>query len=202
MIHDYPPSSVTLTGSYVQLIPMDVSHLAGLQEAVKDGELWKLWYTFVPKPESMEKWIIKALHEQDQGISTPFTVALKADNRIIGSTRYMNIEPDIRRLEIGTTWYAASVQRSPVNTECKLLLLQHAFENLNCLAVEFRTHRFNEPSRRAISRLGAQQDGILRNHRISSDGTIRDTVVYSIIQNEWPSVKSNLLFMLRDKYHP
>jgi RimJ/RimL family protein N-acetyltransferase len=186
----------------VQLLPMNVSHLAGLQEAVKDGELWKLWYTFVPKPESMETWIIKALQEQDQGISTPFTVALKAGNRIIGSTRYMNIEPDIPRLEIGTTWYAASVQRSPVNTECKLLLLQHAFENLNCLAVEFRTHRFNEPSRRAISRLGAQQDGILRNHRISSDGTIRDTVVYSIIQNEWPSVKSNLLFMLRDKYHP
>jgi RimJ/RimL family protein N-acetyltransferase len=199
---DYPPSPITLTGSHVQLLPMNVSHLAGLQEAVKDGELWKLWYTFVPKPESMETWIIKALQEQDQGISTPFTVALKVGNRIIGSTRYMNIEPDIPRLEIGTTWYAASVQRSPVNTECKLLLLQHAFENLNCLAVEFRTHRFNEPSRRAISRLGAQQDGILRNHRISSDGTIRDTVVYSIIQNEWPSVKSNLLFMLRDKYHP
>ena len=112
----------------------------------------------------------------------------------------MNIEKDIRRLEIGTTWYAKSVQRSPINTECKLLLLQHAFEELKCLAVEFRTHRFNDASRRAIARLGAQQDGILRSHRISTNGTVRDTVVFSIIQHEWDNVKSNLLFMLNDKY--
>ena len=109
----------------------------------------------------------------------------------------MNIEKDIRRLEIGTTWYSRSVQRSAVNTECKLLLLEHAFENLNCLAVEFRTHRLNVQSRRAIERLGAQLDGVLRNHRISANGTVRDTVVYSIISNEWDSVKSNLQFMLK-----
>ena len=200
MTSDYPPTPVTLTGTHVQLVPMDILHLKGLQDAVRDGELWKLWYTSVPTPEAMESWILKARQEQDLGVSTPFVVILRSENRIVGSTRYMNIEQDVRRLEIGTTWYSKSVQRSPVNTECKLLLLQHAFEEIKCLAVEFRTHRFNEASRRAISRLGALQDGILRNHRVTSDGSIRDTVVYSIIQNEWPSVKSNLLFMLRDKY--
>ena len=200
MKFEYPPKLVTLTGAHVSLLPMDIQYLGALQEAVKDGELWKLWYTFVPKPEDMESWIIKALQEYSEGISLPFVIKRKTDNRIVGSTRFMNIEKDIRRFEIGTTWYAKSVQRSPVNTECKLLLLQHAFEDLQCLAVEFRTHRMNDQSRRAIVRLGAQQDGILRNHRLSSNGTIRDTVVYSIIETEWPGVKSNLLFMLNEKY--
>ena len=200
MEFDYPPKSATLAGTHVTLLPMDIQYLEALQEAVKDGELWKLWYTFVPKPDEMEAWIIKALQEYNEGISVPFVIKRKSDNRIVGSTRFMNIEKDIRRFEIGTTWYAKSVQRSPVNTECKLLLLQHAFEDLKCLAVEFRTHRMNEQSRKAIVRLGAQQDGILRNHRITSNGTIRDTVVYSIIESEWPSVKSNLLFMLHEKY--
>ena len=200
MTYHYPPTSVTLTGDHVSLLSMDIQYLEQLKEAVKDGELWNLWYTFVPTPDAMESWILKALQEYNDGISVPFVIQRKSDNRIVGSTRYMNIEKDIRRLEIGTTWYSKSVQRSPINTECKLLLLQHAFENLRCLAVEFRTHRFNEQSRRAIARLGAQQDGVLRNHRISSNGTIRDTVVYSIIENEWGNVKSHLLFLLHEKY--
>ena len=200
MKFNYPPKSITLTGTHVSLLPMETQHLEALQEAVKDGELWKLWYTVVPKPEDMEAWIIKAAAEYDTGIAVPFVIKRKSDNRIVGSTRFMNIEKDIRRLEIGTTWYAKSVQRSALNTECKLLLLQHAFEDLKCLAVEFRTHRMNELSRTAIIRLGAQQDGILRNHRIASNGTIRDTVVYSIIDTEWPSVKSNLIFKLNEKY--
>lgn len=200
MKFDYPPKSVTLSGTHVSLLPMELKYIAGLQEAVKDGDLWKLWYTFVPRPEDMEMWIMKALKEYSHGISVPFVIKRNSDDRIVGSTRFMNIEKDIRRFEIGTTWYAKSAQRSFVNTECKLLLLQHAFEDLKCLAIEFRTHRMNEQSRKAISRLGAQQDGILRNHRIASNGTIRDTVVYSILDNEWPSVKSNLLFILNEKY--
>jgi RimJ/RimL family protein N-acetyltransferase len=200
MYFDYPPKSITISGTYISLLPMDIQYLPELQDAVRDGELWNLWYTYVPRPEQMEAWMIKALKENSEGISVPFVIRKNIDNRIVGSTRYMNIEKDIRRLEIGTTWYAKSVQRSPVNTECKLLLLQHAFEDLKCRAVEFRTHRMNDQSRKAISRLGAQQDGILRNHRIASDGTIRDTVVYSIIDSEWPGVKSNLSFMLNKKY--
>lgn len=200
MNNEYPPRSVTLTGAHVSLMPLGIDHLEPLKEAVTDGELWKLWYTFVPTPDGMRAWIEKALQEYNEGISVPFVIKRKSDGLVVGSTRYMNIEKDVRRLEIGTTWYSKSAQRSPVNTECKLLLLEHAFENLKCLAVEFRTHRFNVSSRRAIERLGAQQDGILRNHRISSNGTIRDTVVYSIIANEWESVKSNLRFMLNEKY--
>ena len=200
MKFDYPPTAITLTGDHISLLAMDFQHLEGLQEVGKDGQLWKLWYTFIPTPEGMEAWIKKALQEKSEGVSLPFVIQRKSDNRIVGSTRYMNIEKDVRRLEIGTTWYAKSVQRSPVNTECKLLLMQHAFENLKCLAIEFRTHRFNERSRNAIMRLGAQQDGILRSHRISSNGTVRDTVVYSVIENEWGNVKSNLLFLLHEKY--
>ena len=200
MEHNYPPQPITLSGKHVQLLPMEMKHLKGLQEAVMDGELWRLWYTFIPTVEAMENWISKALEEQLLGVSCPFVVIRKRDNRVIGSTRYMNIEKDIRRLEIGTTWYSKSVQRSAINTECKMLLLEHAFENLACVAVEFRTHRLNTQSRRAIERLGAQLDGILRNHKISSNGTIRDTVVYSVIVNEWENVKSNLHFMLQEKY--
>jgi RimJ/RimL family protein N-acetyltransferase len=200
MKHDYPPTFITLTGNHVSLLPMDMKYIDGLQEAVKDGQLWKLWYTFIPPPDAMEAWIAKAIQEYDERVSVPFVIKRNSDDKIIGSTRYMNIEKDIRRLEIGTTWYSKSVQRSPVNTECKLLLLQHAFESLQCVAVEFRTHRFNVNSRRAIERLGAQLDGILRSHRFSSNGTVRDTVVYSIIRHEWENVKSNLLFILNEKY--
>ncbi|EPG64292.1 acetyltransferase (GNAT) domain protein [Leptospira wolffii serovar Khorat str. Khorat-H2] len=186
---------VSLKGENVQLLPLRAEHLAGLQEAVSDGELWKLWYTFIPTPDKMEAWIRKAREEEDARVSLPFVVQSK-EGKILGSTRYMNIEKDARRLEIGTTWYAKSVQRTSVNTECKLLLLQHAFETLNCIAVEFRTNYFNFPSRKAIERLGAKLDGILRNHRWNSNGTLRDTAVYSILQSEWPTVKNNLRFKL------
>lgn len=194
MEFSYPPAPHTLSGRYVDLIPLHESHLPSLAEAAKDGGLWKLWYTAVPSPTQMEAWFEKAMDEQAKKQALPFVVKTKADNNIVGSTRYLNIEKDIRRVEIGATWYAKSVQRSGVNTDCKILLLQHAFENLRCKAVEFRTHRMNEQSRRAIERLGAVQDGILRNHRIMPDGSLRDTVVYSIIESEWPTVKTHLLF--------
>lgn len=196
MKSNYPPEPIVLTGKHVVLQPLEQTHAPAIAEAVQDGELWKLWYTFVPPPGDVEAWITTAIKERDNKVSLPFIVKTLGDNKVVGSTRYMNIEKDIRRLEIGSTWYSKSVQRSFVNTECKLLLLQHAFEQLECRAVEFRTHRLNEQSRRAIQRLGAIQDGILRNHRIMRDGTIRDTVVYSIIDSEWPMIKSNLLFKL------
>jgi RimJ/RimL family protein N-acetyltransferase len=200
MEHKYPPAPITLNGQQVTLIPLEEEHISALAEAVKDGALWNLWYTLVPSPNSVEGWVKKAIEEKENQLSLPFVVKAIADNKIVGSTRFMNIEKDIRRLEIGSTWYSKSVQRSFVNTECKLLLLQHAFENLECKAVEFRTHRLNQPSRSAIERLGANQDGILRNHRVMPNGTIRDTVVYSILDNEWPMIKSSLLFKLSVKY--
>lgn len=192
----YPPSPVTLTGEQISLIPLSETHENDLIEATRDGELWKLWYTSVPSPETVKSYIDTALNEQAHGKSLPFAVLRHADKKIVGSTRYMNIETQLRRLEIGSTWYATHAQRTAVNTECKYLLLQYAFESLECIAVEFRTHRFNEASRRAIQRLGAQQDGILRNHRIQPDGTFRDTVVYSILNSEWLVVKSHLRFKL------
>jgi len=196
----YPPQPVTLSNSEVTLLPMEMKYVEPLKEAVNDGQLWNLWYTFIPSPEQMEQWVEKALQEFDQKVSLPFVVQRNSDRKIVGSTRFMNIEKDVRRLEIGTTWYSKSTQRTSINTSCKLLLLKHAFEDLECVAVEFRTHRFNFASRKAIERLGAQLDGILRRHRFSSNGTIRDTVVYSIINDEWSNVKSHLEFMLTKKY--
>ncbi|URD70802.1 GNAT family N-acetyltransferase [Leptospira borgpetersenii] len=196
MQHSYPPESVSLIGNHVELLPLRMEHCDALIQAVLDGELWKLWFTLVPSPDQMKSWIETALREQEQKQSLPFVVQLKVDRKIIGSTRYMNIEKTDRRLEIGSTWYSKKFQKTFVNTECKLLLLEHAFENLNCIAVEFRTHRLNQNSRRAIERLGAVLDGILRNHRTMPNGTLRDTAVYSIISNEWPAIKSHLLFKL------
>jgi RimJ/RimL family protein N-acetyltransferase len=167
-------------------------------EAVKDGELWKLWYTSVPTPEAMTKEIDRRLGLQKTGSMTPFTV-YDADGKIAGMTTYMNVDATNRRVEIGSTWYARRVQRTPLNTQCKLLLLSHAFETLNCIAVEFRTHFFNQQSRRAIERLGAKQDGILRSHQVAPNGTLRDTVVFSIIAAEWPTVKAHLTYQLNDK---
>jgi RimJ/RimL family protein N-acetyltransferase len=167
-------------------------------DAVKDGELYKLWYTFVPKPEDMTKEIDRRLGLQKAGSMTPFTV-FDADGKIAGMTTYMNVDAANRRVEIGSTWYARRVQRSPLNTQCKLLLLTHAFEAINCIAVEFRTHFFNHQSRRAIERLGAKQDGILRSHQVAPNGTLRDTVVFSIIAAEWPTVKTHLTYQLNDK---
>jgi len=189
---------VTLSGPHAQLRPLSHDHIDGLTEAVKDGELWKLWYTSVPKPEGMRKEIDRRLALQAAGSMLPFTV-FDAGGHIAGMSTYMNVDAANRRVEIGSTWYARHVQRSALNTQCKLLLLTHAFEPLDCIAVEFRTHFFNQQSRRGIERLGAKLDGILRSHQIAANGTLRDTVVYSIIAAEWPTVKAHLTYQLNEK---
>jgi RimJ/RimL family protein N-acetyltransferase len=191
-------SPVTLSGPHARLEPLSLSHRDGLIDAVKDGELWKLWYTSIPAPEKMSAEIERRLGLQASGAMLPFTVMDAAGN-IAGMSTYMNVDAANRRVEIGSTWYAARVQRTPLNTQCKLLLLTHAFEKLDCIAVEFRTHFFNHQSRRGIERLGAKQDGILRNHLIAGNGTLRDTVVYSIIASEWPTVKAHLTYQLHER---
>ena len=189
---------VSLSGPHAQLKPLSQDHCDGLTEAVKDGELWKLWYTFIPRAEDMRKEIDRRLGLLASGSMLPWTV-FDADGQIAGMTTYMNVDTPNRRVEIGSTWYARRVQRSALNTQCKLLLLTHAFEKLDCIAVEFRTHFFNHQSRRGIERLGAKQDGILRNHQTAPNGTLRDTVVYSIIAGEWPTVKAHLTYQLNEK---
>ena len=189
---------VTLRGAHARLEPLSHEHCDGLTEAVKDGELWKLWYTAIPQPENMDKEIDRRLGLQKAGTMLPFTV-FDAAGKIAGMSTYMNVDTANRRVEIGSTWYAARVQRSALNTQCKLLLLTHAFEQLDCIAVEFRTHFFNHQSRRGIERLGAKQDGILRNHVVAPNGTLRDTVVFSIIASEWPTVKTHLNYQLNDR---
>jgi RimJ/RimL family protein N-acetyltransferase len=189
---------VSLKGPHARLEPLSHEHKDGLIEAVKDGELWKLWYTAVPSADGMAKEIDRRLGLQAAGSMLPWTV-FDADGKIAGMTTYMNVDAPNRRVEIGSTWYAKRVQRSALNTQCKLLALAHAFEKLDCIAVEFRTHFFNHQSRRGIERLGAKQDGILRNHQIAPNGTLRDTVVYSIVAGEWPTVKAHLTYQLNDK---
>ena len=190
------PEPVTLRGSRATLEPLTHARRDELIEAVRDGELWKLWYTFVPTPETVEAEIERRLEQQRKGTMLPFTIVDASSGKAAGMTTYMNIDAETRRVEIGSTWYRKSVQRTAINTECKLLLLTHAFEVLDCVAVEFRTHFINHQSRRAIERLGAKLDGILRNHRRVSDGTLRDTCVYSIIESEWPMVRSHLSYQL------
>ena len=187
---------ITLKGRHATLEPLAREHQDALKLAAADGELWRLWYTSVPAPDRTAQYIDSALTMRELDGAMPFVVRLAATGEIVGCTRYFHVDASNRRLEIGYTWYARRVQRSAVNTECKLLLLTHAFETLKCIAVEFRTHWFNHASREAILRLGAKQDGVLRNHQISSDGSYRDTVVFSIIESEWPAVKSHLQFML------
>jgi len=189
------PDPVVLTGDHAKLEPLERAHRDALIAAVKDGELWKLWYTSVPSPEKMDAEIERRLGLRAQGSMLPFTVR-SAAGTIVGMTTLMNIDATNKRVEIGSTWYARIVQRTPLNTECKLMLLRHAFENLNCIAVEFRTHFFNHQSRRAIERLGAKQDGILRSHQVAPNGTLRDTVVFSIIASEWPTVRAHLTYQL------
>jgi RimJ/RimL family protein N-acetyltransferase len=189
---------ISLRGPHARLEPLSRDHLDGLIDAVKDGELWKLWYTFIPKPEDMDKEIDRRLGLQAAGVMLPFTV-FDAGGKIAGMTTYMNVDAANKRVEIGSTWYAKRVQRSALNTQCKLLLLTHAFEKLDCIAVEFRTHFFNHQSRQGIERLGAKQDGILRSHQIAPNGTLRDTVVYSIIASEWPTVKAHLNYQLNER---
>ena len=183
---------VTLSGQHVKLVPLSVEHEAPIAAAAADGELWKLWYTSVPAPGATRAWIDAALAMRDNLGAHPFAVIDPKTGEVVGSTRYFNVEAAHRRLEIGHTWYAKRVQRTALNTEAKLLLLSHAFEKLNAIAVEFRTHFMNHQSRAAIARLGAKQDGILRNHQIGKDGAYRDTVVFSIIESEWPAVRAHL----------
>jgi N-acetyltransferase len=187
---------VTLTGEHVVLEPLALEHEAALAHAAADGELWNLWYTSVPAPGQTRAYIETAHDMRDRQGAMPFAVREAASGEIVGSTRFFNVEAAHRRLEIGHTWYARRVQRTALNTEAKLLLLGHAFDSLRAIAVEFRTHFMNHASRTAIARLGAKQDGILRNHQIGRDGVVRDTVVFSIIENEWPAVRANLRFKL------
>ena len=186
---------VELRGDHCALKPLSIDHLDGLAEAAREGDLWKIWYTMIPAPDAMRAEIERRLDLQAKGSMLPFTT-FDADGRIAGMTTYMNVDAVNQRVEIGSTWTATRMQRSPFNTECKLLLLGHAFEQLGCIAVEFRTHFFNQQSRRAIERLGAKLDGVLRNHARASNGTLRDTVVYSILESEWPTVKTHLRWQL------
>ena len=187
---------LTLQGQFAQLEPLKQDNLLDIQAAAADGELWKLFFTSVPTHEQSQQWLSLALELQDQQKAIPFVVRNKNNGKIVGATRYCNIDHHNKRLEIGHTWYAQSAQRSAINTECKLLLLTHAFEVFNCNAVEFRTDWFNHTSQAAIERLGAKRDGVLRNHMILPDGRVRDTVVYSILHHEWMGVKKNLQYML------
>ena len=192
----YWPKPVTLISENVKLEPLSVKHLSDLKQAVTDGLLFNHWYTSIPESKDMENEIKRRLGLQAANSMLPFAVITKMDGRAVGMTTYMNVDKDNKRVEIGSTWYAKSVQRTSLNTECKLVLLEHAFEKLNCICVEFRTHFMNHQSRRGIERLGAKLDGILRSNAIQKNGTIRDTAVYTIIQSEWSSVKANLQYQL------
>jgi N-acetyltransferase len=189
------PAPVSLQGMHCTLEPLATEHHDALAAAASDGELWKLWYTSIPSPDTMRAEIARRLDLGAKGSMLPFTT-FDAAGKVAGMTTYMNIDAINRRVEIGSTWTAARMQRGPFNTECKLLLLGHAFEQLGCIAVEFRTHFFNQQSRRAIERLGARLDGILRNHQRAANGTLRDTCVYSIVESEWPTVKAHLRWQL------
>jgi RimJ/RimL family protein N-acetyltransferase len=191
---------IPLSSGRVTLEPLARRHEADLVEAVKDGELWRLWYTSIPAPEGMGAEIDRRLGLQAAGSMLPFAViddeAGRGGGRAVGMTTYMNVDPVNKRVEIGSTWYRKSTQRTDLNTRCKLLLLRHAFETLGCIGVEFRTHFFNRQSRAGIERLGAKLDGILRSHQVAANGTLRDTCVYSIIAAEWPTVRAHLEFQL------
>ena len=176
--------------------PLRRDHVDALRTAAADGELWRLWYTSVPTPVAMHDYAEAALAQQAEGCALPFAVRLISSGEVVGSTRLCDFDPINQRVEIGYTWYSARVQRSAVNSECKRLLLTHAFETLGCIAVELRTHWHNQRSRAAIAGLGAKQDGVLRNHQRHADGSFRDTVVFSIIQSEWPAVRQHLDFRL------
>ncbi len=190
------PEPVTLRAAGATLEPLAPRHHDDLVEAVKDGELWNLWYTAIPEPGKMSAEIDRRLSLQKAGSMLPFAVIDAAGGKAVGMTTYMNIDAANRRVEIGSTWYRKSTQRTAINTQCKLVLLTHAFEALGCIAVEFRTHFFNQQSRRGIERLGAKLDGILRSHQVAPNGTLRDTCVYSIVAAEWPTVKAHLTFQL------
>jgi len=190
-----PLPPVTLRGPFATLEPLSAHHADEAREAVAEGEIWKQWTTDIPAPDTMDAEIARRLDQHAQGLMLPFAVR-DAAGRFAGMTSLMNIEAAYRRVEIGSTWYRASARRTGLNTQAKALLLGHAFDTVGCIAVELRTHFFNHASRAAIARLGAKQDGILRNHRIARNGTLRDTVVFSIIESEWPTVRAHLQFQL------
>ena len=186
------PSTVRLVGNYAALELLDQKHEQDLRESVEDGQLYELWYTTVPNADGIRLEIERRLALREVGSMFPFAVIEQSSTKAVGMTTYMNIDALNKRVEIGSTWYRKAIQRTPINTECKLLLMTHAFEELNCIAVEFRTHVMNQKSRQSIERLGAKLDGILRSHSILENGTMRDTAVYSVIESEWPAVKVNL----------
>jgi RimJ/RimL family protein N-acetyltransferase len=194
------PAPTTLRGTHAVLEPLSPEHHDDLVEAVRDGELWKLWYTVIPEPNKMQAEIDRRLERQAKGAMLPFAVKDTRTSKVVGMTSYWNVDEANRRVEIGGTWYRKSLQRTPLNTECKLLLLTHAFESLNCVCVELRTHFFNHDSRRAIERLGAKLDGILRNNQVLPNGTLRDTCAYSIIASEWQNVKTHLAWKLNQPW--
>ncbi len=187
---------VTLKSPQVTLEPLAHGHAPALIEAVEDGELWNLWYTHIPAPHDMTAEIDRRLRLQSEGSMLPFAVIDNGLKKAVGMTTYMNIDAVHQRVEIGSTWYRRSVQRTALNTVCKLLLLTQAFDVLDCIAVEFRTHFFNQQSRAGIERLGARLDGILRHHQRAGNGTLRDTCVYSITAGEWPTVRAHLTWQL------
>jgi N-acetyltransferase len=188
------PAQVVLEGKFVKLEPLSSRHSSDLSAAAADGNLSALWYTAIPEPDKVDFEIERRLDLQHKGSMLAFAVV--KEGKAVGMTTYMNIDAKVKRVEIGSTWYGKSVQRTPLNTECKLMLLTHAFEKLACVAVEFRTHFMNFQSREAIAKLGAKQDGILRNHTRTANGELRDTVVFSIIASEWPTVKAHLQYRL------
>lgn len=185
----------TLAGDHVTLRPLVPEDRDALVAAAADGKLWELFYTVVPGPDTVDAWLAAAFRDRGHGRALPFAV-LDSAGTLIGSTRYLRMSPENRRLEIGATFYAARTQRSPVNSETKLLLLRHAFEAMDCVCVQIRTDFLNRQSQRAIERLGAKKDGVIRGHRIMPDGRVRDMVVYSILAHEWGGVRSNLEMML------
>jgi N-acetyltransferase len=187
---------VTLTDRGIRLEPLALAHEAGLREAAADGELWNIRVTSVPEPENTRKYIEDALRMRDEGNRFAFAVIEESTGRVLGSSSYHDIFPATRRVEIGYTWYAASMQRSHVNSTCKLLMMTHAFETLQCKTVGWRTDNFNFKSQAAIERLGARKDGIIRGHALRRDGTIRDTVMYSMTAGEWLEAKAQLLYQL------
>jgi len=191
---------LTLSGKHASLEPMQLSHVGDLNDAAADGELWRLRVTTVPKEPRMLNYVEHALQKRDLGIELPFVVRRLSDNRVVGSTRYYHIKPEHRNLSIGYTWYSESVQRTAINTECKLMLLRHAFEEAACISVQWHTHHDNIRSQAAILRLGAHFEGVLRNHMILSDGRIRHTHCFSMLDDEWPASKAYLTKSLEKTY--
>jgi len=196
------PKPVTLERGGIRLEPLSSEHHAGLAAAVSDGNLWELWFTSVPEPGGVMTYIRDAAKGQSEGHMLPWAVRDLATNTIVGSTRYHDIVPAIDRVEIGYTWYAARCQRTNVNTTCKLLLLEHAFETLGCAVVGLRTDNFNFRSQKAIEALGAKKDGVLRRHQARRDGSVRDSVMYSILKEEWRDVRRHLELRLKRAVSP